>query len=122
LLLTECAQLLPKLHAGGHKVLIFSQMIRLLDVLETYLTQKRYTCALGRRLVCLVDFLCDADTSGSMAVCAARCDRAPLIGARDRRAIASRWITRTCAVTASLIQIDSCFCCARELVRARAHA
>ncbi len=30
-------KLLPKLKAGGHKVLIFSQMIRVLDILEDYL-------------------------------------------------------------------------------------
>lgn len=30
-------KLLPKLHAGGHKVLIFSQMTRVLDILEDYL-------------------------------------------------------------------------------------
>uniref|UniRef100_A0AAY4EUP4 DNA helicase n=1 Tax=Denticeps clupeoides TaxID=299321 RepID=A0AAY4EUP4_9TELE len=36
-------KLLPKLLAGGHKVLIFSQMVRCLDILEDYLIQKRYT-------------------------------------------------------------------------------
>ena len=30
-------KLLPRLKAGGHRVLIFSQMVRMLDVLETYL-------------------------------------------------------------------------------------
>lgn len=35
-------KLLPKLKEGGHKVLIFSQMIRCLDILEDYLVQKRY--------------------------------------------------------------------------------
>ncbi|XP_068524883.1 LOW QUALITY PROTEIN: chromodomain-helicase-DNA-binding protein 8, partial [Anas acuta] len=35
-------KLLPKLKAGGHKVLIFSQMVRCLDILEDYLIQKRY--------------------------------------------------------------------------------
>uniref|UniRef100_A0A8B9DFF4 Chromodomain helicase DNA binding protein 6 n=1 Tax=Anser cygnoides TaxID=8845 RepID=A0A8B9DFF4_ANSCY len=35
-------KLLPKLIAGGHKVLIFSQMVRCLDILEDYLIQ-RYT-------------------------------------------------------------------------------
>ncbi|PKK17028.1 hypothetical protein A306_00000201 [Columba livia] len=34
-------KLLPKLKAGGHKVLIFSQMVRCLDILEDYLIQKR---------------------------------------------------------------------------------
>ncbi|XP_010013106.1 PREDICTED: chromodomain-helicase-DNA-binding protein 8-like, partial [Nestor notabilis] len=33
-------KLLPKLKAGGHKVLIFSQMVRCLDILEDYLIQK----------------------------------------------------------------------------------
>ncbi|MBN3308605.1 CHD8 protein, partial [Amia calva] len=35
-------KLLPRLRAGGHKVLIFSQMVRCLDILEDYLIQKRY--------------------------------------------------------------------------------
>ncbi|XP_051785343.1 chromodomain-helicase-DNA-binding protein 7 isoform X2 [Erpetoichthys calabaricus] len=35
-------KLLPKLKAGGHRVLIFSQMVRCLDILEDYLIQKRY--------------------------------------------------------------------------------
>ncbi|XP_029435998.1 chromodomain-helicase-DNA-binding protein 8 isoform X2 [Rhinatrema bivittatum] len=35
-------KLLPKLKTGGHKVLIFSQMVRCLDILEDYLIQKRY--------------------------------------------------------------------------------
>ncbi|XP_019406287.1 PREDICTED: chromodomain-helicase-DNA-binding protein 6 isoform X3 [Crocodylus porosus] len=36
-------KLLPRLIAGGHKVLIFSQMVRCLDILEDYLIQRRYT-------------------------------------------------------------------------------
>ncbi|KAL4657212.1 chromodomain-helicase-DNA-binding protein 8-like isoform X1 [Arapaima gigas] len=35
-------KLLPRLKAGGHKVLIFSQMVRCLDILEDYLIHKRY--------------------------------------------------------------------------------
>lgn len=35
-------KLLPKLLAGGHKVLVFSQMVRCLDILEDYLIQRRY--------------------------------------------------------------------------------
>ncbi|KAK3258990.1 hypothetical protein CYMTET_31992, partial [Cymbomonas tetramitiformis] len=35
-------KLLAKLHAGGHKVLIFSQMTRVLDILEDYCTGRRY--------------------------------------------------------------------------------
>ena len=34
-------KLLPKLKAGDHKVLIFSQMIRVLDIIEDYLIQKK---------------------------------------------------------------------------------
>ncbi len=34
-------KLLPKLKAGNHKVLIFSQMIRVLDILEDYLIHKQ---------------------------------------------------------------------------------
>uniref|UniRef100_H3C7N9 Chromodomain helicase DNA binding protein 7 n=1 Tax=Tetraodon nigroviridis TaxID=99883 RepID=H3C7N9_TETNG len=33
---------LPKLKAGGHRVLVFSQMVRCLDILEDYLINKRY--------------------------------------------------------------------------------
>ncbi|KAF6779238.1 hypothetical protein AHF37_01226 [Paragonimus kellicotti] len=35
-------KLLPKLKANGHKVLIFSQMIRVLDILEDYLIHQRF--------------------------------------------------------------------------------
>ncbi len=35
-------KLLPKLRDGNHKVLIFSQMVRVLDLLEDYLNYKRY--------------------------------------------------------------------------------
>lgn len=35
-------KLLPKLKEGGHKVLIFSQMVRCLDILEDYLRVKGY--------------------------------------------------------------------------------
>ncbi|XP_061225878.1 chromodomain-helicase-DNA-binding protein 9-like isoform X3 [Neopsephotus bourkii] len=35
-------KLLPKMKAGGHKVLIFSQMVCCLDILEDYLIHKRY--------------------------------------------------------------------------------
>lgn len=34
-------KLLPRMKAGGHKVLIFSQMVRCLDILEDYLIQRR---------------------------------------------------------------------------------
>lgn len=35
-------QLLPKLFTGGHKVLIFSQMVRVLDLLEEFLKIQKY--------------------------------------------------------------------------------
>lgn len=35
-------KLLPKLKANGHRVLIFSQMVRCLDILEDYLVFKKY--------------------------------------------------------------------------------
>ncbi|XP_067933470.1 chromodomain-helicase-DNA-binding protein 8-like [Watersipora subatra] len=35
-------KLLPKLKAGNHKVLVFSQMIRVLDIIEDYLIHKKY--------------------------------------------------------------------------------
>lgn len=34
-------KLLPRLKSSGHKVLIFSQMIRVLDIIEDYLMQKK---------------------------------------------------------------------------------
>ncbi|VDN01887.1 unnamed protein product [Thelazia callipaeda] len=37
------AKLLPKLHADGHKVLIFSQMVRVLDIIEEFLVAQNYT-------------------------------------------------------------------------------
>lgn len=36
-------KLLPKLKAGGHKVLIFSQMVRVLDILEDFLNYRNYS-------------------------------------------------------------------------------
>ncbi|GFR06003.1 chromodomain-helicase-DNA-binding protein 7 [Trichonephila clavata] len=35
-------KLLPRLRSDGHRVLVFSQMVRCLDILEDYLVQKRY--------------------------------------------------------------------------------
>jgi chromodomain-helicase-DNA-binding protein 7 len=35
-------KLLPRLRADGHRVLIFSQMVRCLDILEDYVTNKHY--------------------------------------------------------------------------------
>merc|ERR1719180_543005 len=35
-------KLLPKLKANGHRVLIFSQMVRMLDILEDYLIRRKY--------------------------------------------------------------------------------
>jgi len=35
-------KLLPKLKSGGHRVLIFSQMVKMLDILEDYLIRKQY--------------------------------------------------------------------------------
>ncbi|RWS29488.1 chromodomain-helicase-DNA-binding protein 8-like protein, partial [Leptotrombidium deliense] len=35
-------KLLPRLRTDGHRVLVFSQMVRCLDILEDYLVQKRY--------------------------------------------------------------------------------
>ena len=39
-------KLLPKLKAGNHKVLIFSQMIRVLDILEDYLIANQWVSRL----------------------------------------------------------------------------
>lgn len=35
-------RLLPKLRAGGHRVLVFSQMVRMLDILEDYAQYRKY--------------------------------------------------------------------------------
>jgi chromodomain-helicase-DNA-binding protein 7 len=35
-------KLLPKLKANGHRVLVFSQMVKMLDILEDYLVRKQY--------------------------------------------------------------------------------
>ena len=35
-------KLLPKLKASGHRVLVFSQMVKCLDLLEDYLVYKKY--------------------------------------------------------------------------------
>ena len=37
-------KLLPKLRAEGHRVLIFSQMVRMLDILEDYLASQEMSC------------------------------------------------------------------------------
>jgi chromodomain-helicase-DNA-binding protein 7 len=37
-------KLLPKLKEGGHRVLIFSQMVRVLDILESFLKYRHYAC------------------------------------------------------------------------------
>ena len=42
LIIDFSCQLLPKLFANGHKVLIFSQMVRVLDLLEELLKMMRY--------------------------------------------------------------------------------
>ena len=39
-------KLLPRLKQDGHKVLIFSQMIRVLDIIEDYLVQKKLVSVL----------------------------------------------------------------------------
>ena len=36
-------KLLPKLRSQGHKVLVFSQMVRMLDIIQDYLTLKGYS-------------------------------------------------------------------------------
>ena len=39
----ELASLLQRLKAGGHKALIFTQMTRMLDILEAFLNLHAYT-------------------------------------------------------------------------------
>lgn len=41
--LTLLDKLLPRLKEGGHRVLIFSQMTRVLDILEDYCTMRKYS-------------------------------------------------------------------------------
>ena len=36
-------KLLKKMHVGGHRVLVFSQMTRMLDILEDYLAWRRWS-------------------------------------------------------------------------------
>lgn len=36
-------KLLHRLRADGHRVLIFSQMVRMLDILSDYMTLRNYT-------------------------------------------------------------------------------
>lgn len=35
-------KLLPKLKSGGHRVLVFSQMVKCLDILEDYLIYRKW--------------------------------------------------------------------------------
>ncbi|GHP08015.1 hypothetical protein PPROV_000675700 [Pycnococcus provasolii] len=56
-------RLLPRLRAEGHRVLIFSQMTRMLDLLEDYLNYRRYTfvrldgsCSIGERRDMVADY------------------------------------------------------------------
>lgn len=42
-------KLLTRLHDRGNRVLIFSQMVRMLDILAEYLTFKRYPFQVGER-------------------------------------------------------------------------
>jgi superfamily II DNA or RNA helicase len=37
-------KLLPKLRAEGHKVLIFSQMVRMIELIQDYCVEKNYSC------------------------------------------------------------------------------
>lgn len=55
-------KLLPKMKAGGHKVLIFSQMVRCLDILEDYLMQRR--CAVRLFTDLLVAKRCNTPPGG----------------------------------------------------------
>jgi len=42
--LTLLDKMLPKLRAQGHRVLIFSQMTRVLDILQDYCHYSGYSC------------------------------------------------------------------------------
>lgn len=61
-------KLLPKLKEGNHKVLIFSQMTRMLDIIEDYLVYKQYnyerldgSCSTARRKLSIEKFQNDDD-------------------------------------------------------------
>ena len=45
-------KLLPRLKQDGHKVLIFSQMIRVLDIIEDYLIQNKSVFAFVLYMLC----------------------------------------------------------------------
>lgn len=47
-------KLLPKLLAGGHKILVFSQMVRCLDILEDYLIQRRWGTSPSWKEACMI--------------------------------------------------------------------
>ena len=40
-------KLLDRLHSSGHRVLIFSQMVRMLDILAEYMQLKHYPYQVG---------------------------------------------------------------------------
>lgn len=48
------AKLLPKLHADGHKVLIFSQMVRVLDIIEEFLVAQKLV--VSHFMICIIVF------------------------------------------------------------------
>lgn len=56
-------KLLPKLKADGHKVLIFSQMIRVLDIIEDYLLHRQsVTRRLTNSFIFTLSIHCDGRT------------------------------------------------------------
>jgi len=46
-------KLLMRLREGGHRVLIFSQMVRMLDIVADYLQLRRFNYQVSLTLVCL---------------------------------------------------------------------
>lgn len=53
-------KLLGRLKETGHRVLIFSQMVRMLDIIADYLSLKRlqYQVSYGARVCIIIIFLC----------------------------------------------------------------
>lgn len=69
-------KLLPRLRKDGHKVLIFSQMTRVLDILEDYLN---YRCVSWNHTESLM-ILASTNMSELMGACEAMTARLLLIG------------------------------------------
>ena len=72
-------KLLPMLKMGGHRVLIFSQMVRCLDILEDYLVHRRYPYeridgrVRGNMRQAAIDRFCKPDSDRSVSLLSFLC-------------------------------------------------